>query len=157
MTKTQNSRLKRNGALLGALIALVGTFEGLRTYAYRDPVGIPTICFGETRGVKMGDKATVAECKEMLGTALIEFEMGMRACLRAPDALPDGAYMAFISFAYNVGTGAFCKSTLARKANAGDIRGACNELPKWATARGIKLPGLVKRREAERQLCLKGL
>lgn len=151
------TRLQRNSALLAALVATVGAFEGLRTYAYRDPVGIPTICFGETRGVKMGDRATVAECKQMLGDRLIEFEMGVRSCLRAPDAVPDGAYAAFISFAYNVGTGAFCGSTLARKVNAGDLRGACNELPKWAKARGIKLPGLVKRREAERQLCLKGL
>ena len=151
------SRLKKGGALAGALITLVAGFEGLRTYAYRDPVGIPTICFGETRGVKMGDKATVDECKAMLGARLVEFETGMRSCLKNPDAIPNGAYAAFISFTYNVGVGAFCGSTLKRKADAGDITGACNELPKWAKARGITLPGLVKRREAERKLCLGGL
>jgi lysozyme len=152
-----SSRLKRNSTLAAAVVALVAGFEGLRTFAYRDPVGIPTICFGETRGVRMGDRATAEECKAMLKVRLIEFETGMRSCLRAPDALPVGAYAAFLSFTYNVGAGAFCRSTLASKANAGDIRGACNELPKWTTARGIRLPGLVNRRKAEQAVCLKGL
>lgn len=151
------SRLKKSGSLAAALVALVAGFEGLRTYAYRDPVGIPTICFGETRGVQMGDRATVEECKGMLKDRLLEFESGMRFCLRSPDTIPDGAYIATLSFTYNVGVMAFCNSTLRRKLDAGDIRGACDELPKWVMARGIKLPGLVKRRALERDVCLKGL
>ena len=67
------SRLKRNSALAAATVALVGGFEGLRNYAYRDPIGIPTLCFGETRGVKMGDFKTTAECKDMLADRLVEF------------------------------------------------------------------------------------
>jgi lysozyme len=148
--------MKKSGALTAAIIALVAGFEGLRTYAYRDPVGIPTICYGETRGVKIGDKATKAECERMLGARLLEFEAGVRACLRAPDRLPDGTYAAVLSFSYNVGIGAFCKSTMRRKLDGGDIRGACNELLKWTNARGFRLPGLVKRRQLERELCLKG-
>jgi lysozyme len=151
------SRVKKGGALAASVVALVSGFEGLRTYAYRDPVGIPTICFGETRGVKMGDHKTPAECKGMLISRLAEFETGMRKCLASPDTIPDNAYAAFLSASYNIGTGAFCKSSMARKANAGDIRGACDALLQWDKAGGFRLPGLTKRRQAERALCLRGL
>lgn len=151
------SRLKKGSAIAAAAIACVSTFEGLRTIAYKDPVGIPTVCFGETRGVKMGDRYTVDQCKEMLGDRLTEFETGMRACMKQPDAVPAGAYVAFLSFTYNVGTGAFCKSTLARKLNSGDVFGACDQLLNWTKAAGITLPGLKKRRVAERALCISGI
>ena len=151
------SRLKKGAAITGVVVTLVGGFEGLRTVAYRDPVGIPTICFGETKNVRMGMTATVEECKGMLTESLVEHELGMAKCLRDPDSIPDKTYGAFVSFTYNVGVGAFCKSTLARKANAGDLASACNQLLFWTRAGGIKLPGLVKRREAERELCLEGL
>lgn len=156
------SRLKKAGigfTVAGSLaIGLIGGFEGLRTKAYRDNLayGIPTVCFGETRGVKMGDSYTVEECRAMLGDGLVEFEAGMRKCLKSPDAIPDNAYVAFLSLAYNIGTGAFCKSTLVRKLNAGDVRGACNELSKWTRAGGKQVKGLVNRRAAERELCLRG-
>jgi lysozyme len=151
------SRLKKGGALAASVVALVSTFEGLRTYAYRDPVGIPTVCFGETRGVKMGDHHTPAECKDMLVSRLQEFETGMRRCLVMPDSIPDQPYAAFLSFSYNVGTGAFCKSSVARNANAGNLRDACDALLMWDKAAGIRLPGLTKRRQQERALCLQGV
>lgn len=155
------SRLKKAGiglTVAGALaIGLVGGYEGLRTKAYYDVVGVPTVCFGETRGVEMGDSYTVDECKAMLGTALTEFETGMRKCMVRPDAVPDKPYVAFLSFTYNVGVGAFCKSTLARKLNSGDMRGACNELAKWNRAGGRVIRGLIRRRAEERALCLSGL
>jgi lysozyme len=146
---------RHRAGIMAAAIALVGSFEGLRTYAYRDPVGIPTICFGETRGVEMGDHKTVEECKAMLGDRLVEFERGMTACMKDPDKVPDPSYVAFLSFTYNVGTANFCGSTLRRKLDAGDLAGACNELPKWNKAHGIPLPGLTRRRAEERTLCLK--
>ncbi|MBY2944184.1 MULTISPECIES: lysozyme [Rhizobium] len=151
------SRLKKGSAIAAACIAVVSTFEGLRTVAYRDPIGIPTVCFGETRGVKMGDRYTIAQCKDMLGDSLKEFEISMRACMKQPEQVPAAAYVAFLSFTYNVGTGAFCKSTLTRKLNSGDVVGACNELLKWDRAAGIQLHGLTKRRTAERALCLNGI
>lgn len=151
------SRLARNTVLAGVLVSLVGGFEGLRTVAYLDPVGIPTVCFGETKGVKLGDRYTKEECKDMLKESLVEHERGMRKCLGRPDDIPDLTYGAFLSFTYNVGVGAFCKSTMARKANAGDLVGACNELPRWTKAKGITLPGLVTRREEEKKMCLDGL
>jgi lysozyme len=159
------SRIRQNGkatAVGVALIAMVGSFEGVKTIAYRDPVGVPTICFGETRGVKMGDRATLAECRNMLADRLVEFETGMRKCLKAPDSIPDGPYQSFLSFSYNAGTSAFCSSTMARRVNDGDLRGACNEFPKWTKASGpfgtkVTLPGLVKRRKEEQALCLTGV
>lgn len=146
---------KRSAALLAGAIALVGGYEGLRTVAYRDVVGIPTICFGETRGVKMGDTATVEQCKTMLGDALIEFSAGLDKCLTYK--VPDKPYTAFLSWSYNVGLGAACKSTLVKKANAGDVRGACNELPKWNRAGGRVVAGLTKRRLDEQRICLEGV
>ena len=155
-TRTK-SRLKKGSALAAAAIALVGAWEGLRTVAYRDVVGIPTVCYGETRGVKMGDRYTKAECDAMLGDGLKDFEAGMRRCLKQPDKIPAKTYVAFLSFSYNVGIGAFCRSTLVRKANSGDLRGACRELPKWVNAGGRRIQGLVNRRKDELRICLDGL
>ncbi len=155
------SRLKKTGVGLtvaGSLaVGLVGAWEGLRTKAYRDVVGIPTVCFGETRGVKMGDKYTVDECKAMLGDALAEFETNMRRCLNNPDKIPDKPYVAFLSLSYNIGTGAFCRSTVARKANAGDLKGACDAILMWNRAGGRVIQGLVNRRQDERKMCLEGV
>lgn len=137
-----------------ATTAVVG-FEGSRQVAYRDPVGIPTICFGETRGVKLGDRATPEQCKAMLADSLAKADHDVTRCVHEP--LPDYRHAALVSFTYNVGGRAFCASTLVRKLNAGDVRGACNELLRWTKSRGIELPGLVKRREEERQMCLKEL
>ena len=71
--------------------------------------------------------------------------------------VPKDSAVAFVSFASNAGAPNFCRSTLNKKLNAGDLAGACNELPRWVYAQGIKLPGLVNRRADERALCLKGL
>lgn len=151
------SRFSNSAKLLAAAVVLIGAFEGVRTVAYIDPVGIPTICFGHTRGVEMGDTATMAECNALLKNEVLVHEAGMRRCLTNPDKLPDGAYVAFNSLTYNIGVGAFCRSTLVKKANAGDLVGACNELPRWNKAGGIPWRGLTIRREQERSICLGGL
>ena len=153
------SRLKSVAALMAAAVALVGGWEGLRTVAYPDRLagGIPTVCFGETRGVKLGDSYTVEQCQVMLGQGLVQFETGMRACLKRPDDLPAGAYVAFLSLSYNIGTGAFCGSTAARRANAGDIKGACDAITLWNRAEGRVVQGLVNRRADERRICLEGV
>ncbi len=157
MKARSKSRLKRGSAIAVAAIALVGAWEGLRTVAYRDVVGVPTVCYGETRGVKMGDRYSKGECDAMLGAGLKDFEKGMRRCLKSPDKIPDKTYVAFLSFSYNVGIGAFCRSTLVRKANSGDLRGACKELLKWVNAGGKRIRGLVNRRKDELRICLSGL
>ncbi|UDF29402.1 UNVERIFIED_ORG: lysozyme [Roseateles sp. XES5] len=151
------SRLKKGSALLAAAVALIGSWEGLRTVAYRDVVGIPTVCYGETRGVSMGDSYTAEECRAMLGDGIVEFEQGMRKCLTAPDAIPAKSYVAFLSLSYNIGNRAFCGSTVARRANAGDVRGACEAILMWDKAGGRRVQGLANRRADERRICLQGV
>lgn len=137
-------------------IGFVGGWEGKRNVAYRDIVGVPTVCFGETRGVKMGDRYTDEECKTMLGDGLVEFETEMRKCLLKPDSIPDKSYVAFLSLSYNIGNRAFCRSTIVRRLNAGDLVGACKGLPVWNKAGGKVVRGLVNRRAEEMKLCLEG-
>lgn len=155
------SRKQVAGAWLGLALAIVPSFEGLRTDAYLDPVGIPTICFGETKGVQIGDTATNAECQALLKDRLQEFHADLQKCLPALPLFPPEVQAAFVSWSYNVGTGAACGSTLVKRATVGDLRAACNELPKWNKARKggilITLPGLTKRRAEEQALCLSGL
>lgn len=142
----------RKAVTWGAIaVSCVAGFEGLRTVAYRDPVGIPTVCFGETKGVKMGDRYTPEQCKDMLEERLIEFAAGVEKCTRVE--LPPHRKAAAVSFAYNVGTGAYCSSTFVRRLNAGEGAAACGELMKWTRAKGIELPGLVRRRKEEMALC----
>lgn len=156
--RPRGSRLKRSAAIAGTAVALVGGFEGLRTAAYADPVGIPTICFGETRGVALGDVATRAECDAMLRVRLVEFSIAIDKCL--PPDIPDMPYVAFLSAAYNIGPDAFCASSMGRLARNGDLTHACDALLLWnkVTIAGAKvpLPGLTNRRRAERDLCLQG-
>lgn len=145
---------KRRAGWMALAVACVGGFEGLRLAAYSDPVGIPTICFGETKGVRLGQRATLDQCNAMLSSSLMLANHAVDDCIRAP--LPDYRRAALVSFAYNVGQRNLCGSTLARKMNAGDVQGGCDELLRWDYAKGIRLPGLTKRRAAERNMCLVG-
>lgn len=144
------------GAGAAALaVPLVQHFEGTVFSTYRDPVGIITACTGHTGSeLKMGQTYTREQCEEMLYKDLAKHADAL-ICVRVP--LTDGQRAAFLSFAFNVGDDAFCRSTLVRKANVGDINGACAELSRWTYASGKQLPGLVRRRAAERQLCEQGL
>jgi lysozyme len=156
------SRLKKSSAAVVAVI-LAGTYarEGISYVAYYDPVKIPTICAGATKGVRMGMRETPAGCEKRTMADLVEHEAGMSRCSVDVDALPQGVYEAALDFTYNVGVGAFCGSTLAKHLRAGRYREACDEFPKWAYANkagiNIKLPGLVTRRDWERGKCLEGL
>ena len=135
-------------------VSLVGGFEGLRTFAYKDPVGIPTICFGETLGVRMGDRKTPEECKNMLELRLEGFYGGAVACVPRLATQSPERISAHVSLVYNIGVGAYCQSTVARRANAGDWSGSCDAFLMWNKAKGIPLPGLARRRAEERRLCL---
>jgi lysozyme len=154
------SRLGTIGALTaaGALaITLIGNLEGLRLYAYHDVIGVWTACYGETKGIKPGMKFTKEQCNVMFIGSLARHEKGMRSCLNDPDGLPDKTYVAFLSLAYNIGTGAFCRSSVAREANNLHLVAACNNILKFNKAGGKVVQGLVKRRAMERKLCLEGV
>lgn len=140
---------------IGMATALVSYFEGRSLVAYLDPVGIPTICDGITRGVKLGQTKTAAECDVLLAGELGQACAAVDRAVRV--SLPPTRRAALCSFVYNAGATAFTGSTLLRKLNAGDTRGACAELDRWVFAKGQKLAGLVNRRAAERELCEVGL
>ncbi len=143
------------GAAVALAVPLVQKYEGTVLRSYRDPVNVLTSCTGHTGPeLRDGQTFTREQCEEMLYKDLAKHADAL-SCVRAP--LTDGQRAAFLSFAFNVGDDAFCRSTLVRKANAGDIEGACAELSRWTYAGGKQLPGLVKRRAAERQLCERGL
>ncbi|KOC23941.1 glycosyl hydrolase [Comamonas testosteroni] len=143
------------GAAVALAVPLVQKYEGTVLRSYRDPVNVLTSCTGHTGPeLRDGQTFTREQCEEMLYKDLAKHADAL-SCVRAP--LTDGQRAAFVSFAFNVGDDAFCRSTLVRKANAGDIEGACAELSRWTYAGGKQLPGLVKRRAAERQLCERGL
>lgn len=153
----------RGGALgaataLGLLvIGITGQWEGLRLVAYQDVVGVWTACHGETKGIRRGMKFTREQCDVMFLDRLTEHEQGMRACLKAPDAIPEKSYVAFVSVTYNIGVSGWCKSSMARLVNSGNLRGACDALLNWNKAGGRVIKGLTNRRVAERKLCLEGL
>lgn len=126
--------------------------EGYVGQTYLDAVGVPTIGFGETKGVKPGQTTTPTRALVQLMKSADEHAKGMAACIKVP--LYQHEYDAYVSFTYNVGVGAFCRSTLLKKLNAGDYEGACNELLLWDKAGGKALPGLTRRRQEERKLCL---
>ncbi|WP_286973570.1 lysozyme [Pseudomonas sp.] len=140
---------------IGMASVIVSTFEGRSLVAYLDPVGIPTICEGITRGVTIGQSKTPRQCDELLERELAVAMAGVDR--RVKVQLPDTRRAALASFVYNVGESQFAGSTLLRKLNAGDTRGACAELSRWVYAGGQKLGGLVRRRAAERELCEVGL
>ena len=127
-------------------------YEGFRSAAYNDGVGTTTIGFGTTAGVKPGDKITV---ERALVIALKDAEKhgeAVKRCVKVP--LYQHEFDAATSLAYNIGPTAFCNSTVVKRFNAGDYPGACQAIVRFNKAGGKVLQGLVKRREAERQMCL---
>lgn len=160
MVKFSGSTIRKGvaGAGVGALLIatpFVGQWEGLRTEAYLDPVGIPTICYGHTRGVEIGDQISAQECHDLLTVELREYLAAVDDFIYVD--MPDTRRAALTSFAYNVGIENFKRSTLRRKMNEGKTQAACEELRRWVFAKGKFLSGLKRRREAEYRLCVDGL
>lgn len=128
--------------------------EDVRYSAYYDAVKVPTICYGSTRDVYIGQRATPQECEWRLVADLNVAGDGVDRAVKRP--ITQGQYDALISFTFNVGTTALAKSTLVRKLNAGDCLGAAREFDRWVYAKGKRLTGLVKRRAAERAMFEQG-
>ncbi|WP_082466545.1 lysozyme [Sphingomonas sp. Leaf38] len=127
-----------------------------RLVAYQDIVKVWTICGGETLGVKPGMVDTVKGCELREEAALIRHAEPVLACTPTLRARPN-QLSAAISLAYNIGTAGYCRSTVARRFNAGDWRGGCDAFLMWNKAGGQVVRGLDRRRRAERDLCLKEL
>jgi lysozyme len=150
-------------AILAAASVFIAQHEGLVLGTYRDPINVITACYGHTGPeLQMGQQYTPAECRAMLDKDVLIHAKRIAPCIERP--LPAKVLISFISFAFNVGWGAFCKSPVAANWNAGLEALACKRMnegpdgrPRWVYAKGKVLPGLVKRRADERALCEEGL
>lgn len=162
MTAPADKTPRRRAAVLALAVAIAAPAEGLRQYAYRDPVGIMTVCNGHTGAdVRPGKQYSLAECRDLLSADMAQAVATVERC--AP-GLPDAVTAAFADAVFNIGPTVACdttRSTAARMLKAGDLHGACNQLLVWNKARigGVlmPLPGLTKRRAAEAHLCLGAL
>lgn len=133
--------------------------EGFRDTAYIPvPGDVPTLGYGSTTHedgskVKLGEKITREEADKLLRNKVSGFEKALKGCVKVP--LSQNEYDAYVSLEYNIGSTAFCGSTLVKKLNTYDYDGACKEILKWDKFKGKPLPGLTKRRVQEYNLCLK--
>lgn len=134
------------------LVGILG-FEGFSGEAYVPvPGDVPTIGFGTTKGVKLGDKITPEKAVSRAWRDILEVETAIHKCVKVP--LSQREYDAYTSFSYNVGTAKFCSSTLVKKLNQRDYNGACLEIKRWVYVKGQVVQGLVNRREKEYQQCM---
>ena len=129
---------------------LIKEFEGLRLTAYTCPAGVWTIGYGHTKGVRQGMKIDQAQADRLLDIDIANVARSIRQLVKVN--INDNQAQALVSFIFNVGARAFSNSTLLRKLNNKDYAGASSEFDKWVYAKGKKLPGLVRRRKAEKEL-----
>jgi len=134
-------------------LELIGNSEACRREPYLCPARVLTAGIGSTTGIVRNHKYSDQEIADMWITDIRIAEKCVNK-YAGGSAMTDNQFSAVTSFAFNAGCGNLQKSTLAKKANAGDFTGMCDELTKWVYAGGKKLGGLVKRREKERELCL---
>lgn len=129
-------------------------FEGKENKAYIDPVGIVTVCYGNTgKEAVLGKSYTDDQCLDQMATDLKEHDKQLMSVVKVPFK-SDYQHAAMLSFVYNVGIGNFSSSTMLRKLNAKDYVGSCEELTKWVYAKKKMLKGLVIRRSLEYEYCM---
>lgn len=147
-------RILVSGLSLSAagLISIV-SYEGYIGKAVIPVKGdVPTLGFGTTSGVKLGDTTTPDIALKRAFQDIEKFENNIKSCVKVP--LFQHEYDIYTSFVYNIGTNAFCNSTLVKKLNKEDYVGACNELSRWVYVDGQRISGLVNRRSLEKKQCL---
>lgn len=153
-----NKKRAAGFSLLAVLMAapMVAHYEGVVLTTYSDPVGIPTACVGETdKSITMRQRFTEQECIALLGASMMEHMQRVSECVTKEVTANQAA--AIVSWSYNIGTDAACKSTLVKKLNVGTPASDwCGEVKKWVYAGGKKLDGLVRRRESEYNMCMTG-
>ena len=149
-------------ALSAAALVVIVMHEGYTDRAVIPVKGdVPTIGFGTTGGVKMGDTTTPPKALARALTDVQKFEGALKQCVTVP--LSQNEYDAFVGFSYNVGSAAFCRSEIVKKLNAGDYPGACREILRWTYFQGKNCAapenarlcgGLAKRRQEEYRQCM---
>jgi len=147
--------VQQNHALItsAAGIALIKKYEGLRLKRYTDSAGYPTIGYGHKllAGEHMAE-ISIEQAERLLARDLIAAEDAVRHLAMVP--LSSNQFSALVCFVFNLGRGYLAKSTLLRLLNEGNFDQAAQEFDKWVFAGGKRVNGLVKRREAEKQLFL---
>lgn len=138
-------------------IPLIAKWEGKRNNAYKDIVGVVTICYGSTRGIKMGMHMTDEECTDLLREEVHEYRDGWLKYVKNTGALTPHRKAAYTSLAFNVGIRGAGRSTATKRLNAGNVPGGCTALTWWNKAGGRVVRGLVRRRTDEQALCMVGL
>lgn len=135
-----------------AAVAMVAQFEGYREEAYLDEGGVPTIGYGETKGVKIGDTTTPERAKQQLLKSLDSHADQIRPYIKVP--LYQHEFDAYASFAYSAGIGNFKKSTLLKLLNQKRYPEACAQLKRWVYIKGKYSKGLANRRNLEYRVCM---
>ena len=149
MNRTQIASL----TLSAAALVGIAVSESYRSSAYIPvPGDVPTIGFGDTQNVKLGDKTSVERALVKLLNNSSIYEQAVKRC--APVPMYQYEFDAYVSLTYNIGQGAFCSSTIAKKLNSLDYAGACEQILKWDKFKGKPLAGLTKRRKEEYLKCL---
>jgi lysozyme len=139
--------------LSAAVLVGIAIEEGFTSKAVIPvPGDVPTIGFGTTKGVKRGDVITPERALVRLLDDASTFSEGVKRCANVP--LFQYEFDAYVSLSYNIGTGAFCNSTLVKKLKTYDYEGACKEILKWDKFQGQSLKGLTHRRQREYKLCI---
>jgi len=139
-------------------IGFITNYEGFRDKAYIPVVGDrPTIGVGSTTWedgtpVKVGDSITVERAEILLHSTLTQYEDAVKKC--APVPMYQYEFDAYTSLTYNIGTGAFCGSSIARHLREKNYEQACKDILQWDKFKGKPLKGLTKRRHDEYQLCI---
>ncbi|MEV4609787.1 glycoside hydrolase family protein [Neorhizobium sp. LMR1-1-1.1] len=145
---------------LAVAVPFIAQEEGERLVAYLDIVGVPTICSGSTRGVKLGMRKTQEECRALLRLEVAEYRAGLHRFFRQYTInyyLTPWRDAGYTSVAFNAGIAAIGNSTATKRLNAGDIAGGCDALTWWNKAGQRVIRGLTLRRNREKALCMKGL
>ena len=133
-------------------INLIKHFEGLELESYLCPANVWTVGYGHTKTAKPGMKITTATAETLLVNDLTPFEEHVKKVVKV--VITQNQFDALVSFVFNLGQGAFSRSTLLKLLNKGDYSGAADQFLRWNKAGGKVLAGLTRRREAERMLFL---
>jgi lysozyme len=145
--------------IIGALVISAASLVGIATYEGYEPVAkppvpgdVPTLGFGATKDVKHGERTDPIRALIRLQADAESHATGIKSCIKVP--LHQWEFDAYLSLAYNIGVGAFCRSTLVRKLNEEQYEEACKQILVWNKFQGRTLQGLVNRREKEYATCL---
>jgi len=129
---------------------LIKKFEGCKLRTYLDAVDVPTIAYGRTKDVKIGDICTQQQAEDWLEEELVEYEGYVNEAVKVELTQPQ--FDSIVSWTYNLGPSNLNRSSMLRVLNASDYDNVPEQIMRWNKAGGRVLPGLVRRREAEAEM-----